>query len=206
MYFSSLNLLKVVGFVTYLATGVRSTEDADLAINLRHKEEYNKSLSNLNGGNEKSYDDWTKGIDFERNFWDGWMKSKGSLWPADFNDRVQAVRPIQAKFINALSNASAALQHLRILDCGAGPLTMVGNSHEKYSIELFPVDPLSRIYDELLAKYDIVPHPRTQHMMVERVADVFPLNYFDVAHIQNALDHSGEMVWLKCYGLSLLRI
>ena len=54
----------------------------------------------------KSYDDWSKGIDFERNFWDQWMQTKGGIWAKDFEDRTKKSRPIQDKFINALSSES----------------------------------------------------------------------------------------------------
>jgi hypothetical protein len=137
--------------------------------------------------------DWKKGIDVERKFWDKWLQSKGFLWPEEFNFRFKKQRDLQPD-IFALVPQEADRKTIRILDCGAGPITLLGNYHPKYDVELIPTDPLAPIYDELLAKYNLQPYPRTQFGPVENIHNHFAANYFDVVHIQNALDHAYNPV------------
>lgn len=138
-------------------------------------------------------EEWDKGIEFERDFWSLWMETKGDKWSDDFENRVRKQRRIEERFVEAMPPVlpgAPKRTHALILDAGAGPMSLVGNWHPDIEIELIAVDPLSYLYNELLQKNNLVPHPRVGHAFVERVAELWPQGFFDVVHIQNSLDHS----------------
>ena len=67
---------------------------------------------------------------------------------------------------------------VRVLDVGAGPVTVVGRKHAGKSIRVTAVDPLADVYNAALS--------------VEEVADRFPPGSFDIAYCHNAIDHMPD--------------
>ena len=131
--------------------------------------------------------EWTEGIRPEENFWDAWLGSNGGQHAVDFKTRTQPMREIRQDFIDYFPKDSLTV---RILDCGAGPLTVLGNQARGYDVEIIPADPLAPIYDKLLKRHGLTPYPRTQYCPIEMIDRCFAQDYFDISHIQNALDHS----------------
>lgn len=148
-------------------------------------------LRRLLGGDdvfERMSKQWAKGIQFEREFWDGWLQTKGSRWPEAFAAAVDPDTPfdhVLAKILNGQSG-----QQFRVLDVGAGPLSPIGKKLPGVSLEIIPVDPLASIYDELLLRAGITPANRTIFAPAEGLSDFFEPSSFDLVHCSNALDHS----------------
>jgi len=79
--------------------------------------------------------------------------------------------------------------NIKILDVGAGPVTMLGKKWNGKEIEITSVDPLAEKYNELLNKNNINPPVRTQVGFAERLTGQFEENSFDIVHAINSLDH-----------------
>ncbi|MBI5325174.1 MAG: methyltransferase domain-containing protein [Ignavibacteriae bacterium] len=82
----------------------------------------------------------------------------------------------------------------KILDVGAGPVTMLGKKWNGKTIDITAIDPLAEKYNEILSKYNIIPPVRTQPGFAEKLTEQFEENYFDIVHAINSLDHSFNPV------------
>ena len=89
------------------------------------------------------------------------------------------------KNLVAYSNGST----LKILDVGAGPVTMLGKKLNGNKIDITAVDPLAEKYNEILKKYNINPPVRTKLGFAEKLLEQFEENSFDIVHAINSLDH-----------------
>lgn len=132
---------------------------------------------------------WAKAWNFEVGFWRNWFQTKGLQWPEEYKARLDPARPLQPIVGNRLPRGDA-----RILDVGAGPLTVLGKHWHGQPVNITAVDPLADEYDALLKQYGIVPLVRTQLAYVETLSETFPEGSFDVVHMMNALDHSRDPV------------
>ena len=180
----------IAGSLCRTSAGLGSLKDA-------HSKEvgFNSNMTHFLHKHGLQYKEWSEGIEFEKDFWAQWMETKGGVWSEDYNNRVKKQRRIDDMFVDAMPPLPPGVKnrtHALILDAGAGPMSLVGNWHPDMDIELIAVDPLSYLYNELLHKFNLVPYPRVQHAFVERVSELYPSDFFDVVHIQNALDHSGN--------------
>ena len=86
--------------------------------------------------------------------------------------------------------AASAMQRLRILDVGAGPLSTLGNECRGRPVELIPTDLLAPAYDRTLDDLGVQPPVRTRHAAAEQLTRHFALEFFDLVHCSNALDHA----------------
>lgn len=77
----------------------------------------------------------------------------------------------------------------KILDVGAGPVTMLGKKWNGKLIDITAVDPLAIKYNEILNKNNIQPPVRTQVGYAEKLTEQFDENSFDIVHAINSLDH-----------------
>ena len=197
----------IAGSLCRTSAGLGSLKDA-------HSKEvgFNSNMTHFLHKHGLQYKEWSEGIEFEKNFWAQWMETKGGVWSEDYNNRVKKQRRIDDMFVDAMPPLPPGVKnrtHALILDAGAGPMSLVGNWHPDMDIELIAVDPLSYLYNELLHKFNLVPYPRVQHAFVERVSELYPSDFFDVVHIQNALDHSGNprgifSMWAKTWVVLLM--
>ncbi|MGE5221831.1 MAG: class I SAM-dependent methyltransferase [Omnitrophica WOR_2 bacterium] len=80
----------------------------------------------------------------------------------------------------------------RILDVGAGPLTVLGKCWDGHKLDITATDPLAAQYDSLLAKYGITPPVRTIKCDGERLVELFGESQYDLAYAKNSLDHSYD--------------
>lgn len=130
---------------------------------------------------------WKRSLAEEMGFWDSWLASKGLDWPDDYRRRCNPGQPLQdyvAKHLDLRTRGT-----IRILDVGAGPMTVVGKRHGRLNLAITAVDALADVYDRLLQTHGVVPPVRTVPGEAERLLAKFPRNTFDVVHAENSLDH-----------------
>lgn len=128
---------------------------------------------------------WQANLDTETAFWDNYLKTRGAEWQEGFQKSLDPSLPLAPHIEELLPDGDVS-----ILDVGAGPLTVLGKVSEGRRVKLTAVDPLAATYDQLLAKYDVVPPVRTAVGKAENLTDLFPANQFDLVHARNCLDHS----------------
>ena len=96
------------------------------------------------------------------------------------------------------SNLSSLLgdpRPVRILDVGAGPLTLVGRKWRAHDVHIVAVDPLADEYAKLLERYKLRGPVPTRMCAGERLAE-FICEPFDLTYARNSLDHAEDPV--KC--------
>lgn len=136
---------------------------------------------------------WAAGIADELAFWDAWLAGRGLQWPEDYRHRLDPAAPLDP----AIAAAAAGLDQggrLRVLDVGAGPLTMVGHVLPGIALEVTATDALAPLYAALLARHGITPPVATRFAPTEHLAALLPAADFDVVHCRNALDHAIDPV------------
>lgn len=137
---------------------------------------------------------WKDEIAGEVSFWDNYLKTGGDRWKEDFKTRRDPEAVLQDIFLNYLDKTQTKN---KILDVGAGPLTIVNKKCSFTGIEICPVDPLADEYDKILEKYAVKPIVRTQKCDGENLTEKFKENTFDIVYSRNAIDHSYDP--LKCF-------
>jgi SAM-dependent methyltransferase len=133
---------------------------------------------------------WTSGIDFEKQFWDNWMATSGSLWPKEFEARTNPDAPLAEIIENACSSMDR--KRFSVLDVGAGPLTSIGYKSRSFEVDIIAVDPLAGFYQKLYNKIGLCPPISTSFAIAEDLNAFFAPEMFDVVHCRNALDHSFD--------------
>lgn len=138
---------------------------------------------------------WESGLGNEVDHWANWLSGGAEAFAhLPFNDYSWRRDPKadlrnQPHIADFLTPISPAVSPLRLLDVGAGPLTVVGKNLPGRQVQITAVDPLAPEYDKLLAHNQVVPLVRTTFAEVERLTDQFVENSFDFVYCQNALDH-----------------
>lgn len=135
-------------------------------------------------------DRWREGIQFELDFWEDWIRTRGSQWQAEFEERVSPDTPLDPSLAALVADQPSPI--VRILDVGAGPLTAVGKKLAGKTLEITAVDALANEYDVFLDRYRVVPLIRTAYLPAEDVAGHFAPGSFDLAFSRNALDHTRD--------------
>ena len=133
---------------------------------------------------------WSSGIPSETRFWKEWIATQGGQWPQDFIDRLDPVRPMDAPHAKLVR--SLGKKKVDILDVGAGPFTWLGKTVSGIIVNLRACDPLSEVYNRLLAEHNVMPPVVTEFAPVEDLLWSYKPASFDIVHIRNALDHSFE--------------
>ena len=131
---------------------------------------------------------WEERLSTEIDFWKDWMATKGGpRWSGEFLYRMDPeseIEPGLASLINSPDD--------KIIDVGAGPLTLVGKLWKGHRMGVTAVDPLAHEYDKLMDGFGIVPPLRTVKADAVNLSKVFPENSFDIAFARNCLDHSYD--------------
>jgi SAM-dependent methyltransferase len=80
----------------------------------------------------------------------------------------------------------------RVLDVGAGPLTVLGRNlpGDEHPVSVTACDPLANHYALLAKKYGVEPPIPTLTALAEDLSAFFPVDSFDLTFCRNALDHS----------------
>jgi hypothetical protein len=63
----------------------------------------------------------------ELRFWDRWFRKKGLEWPDDYRTRLNPNAPLAEDYRQLIDHLPQ--DEIRILDVGAGPLTVIGKRH-----------------------------------------------------------------------------
>jgi len=132
---------------------------------------------------------WNRELETEVYFWDHWLASKAVSAPGDYARRLDPNCPIAPPVSKYVTSADC-----KILDVGAGPLTILGKVHNGFRPSIIAVDALADRYEELLAKHGIVPIVKTEALEAERLTERFPAESFDISYAENCLDHCYDPV------------
>ena len=136
---------------------------------------------------------WASGIPHELSFWMHWAKTRGAEWPAEFAARMNPATPLVPWLGEWASKAG--LDHVRVLDVGAGPLTSMGYVPPPgVTMELIATDPLADAYTRIFDALGLARPVPTSFAMAEELSAFFPVDSFDLVHCRNALDHSFDPI------------
>lgn len=143
---------------------------------------------------------WQSGADSEVEFWEEWLKTKGSDWPEEYIYRTNLNSQLQEYLIKYLPSDKTIID---ILDVGSGPLTFLGKKIKNKNTELriTSTDPLADKYLKMLRQHNITPGSFFLNLSSEELSTHLLENYFDLVYMRNALDHCldpltsiGEMI------------
>lgn len=134
-------------------------------------------------------DNWNKELDHEIEFWDKWFSTSGLTWGEDFKFRMDRNSKLQEHLIDCLPESNV----VKILDVGAGPLTVLGKKHEGKQIYIMAVDPMADAYSDIVKRHNVMPIVPTVQGEAENL-DFITDNVFDIVYCQNALDHSYDPI------------
>jgi SAM-dependent methyltransferase len=148
--------------------------------------ERDRSTSGVEGAVER----WSHGLDEETEFWFRWLRDEGAPWTDDYKLRVDPESELQPHIRRNLESEDGA--HLRILDVGSGPLTVLGKRWGGRRLEITAVDPLAERYSELFERVGMDPIVRPVFGEAEHVAEQFPHDSFDLVYAQNCIDHGYD--------------
>ena len=134
---------------------------------------------------------WQQRLPEEVQFWDDYVRTGGLEWPDEYRRRVNPGALLQEQEILGRLPTEAG-PAVRILDVGAGPLTVLGTQVPGRVIEITPIDPLADEYARILEKYGVRAPVPTRKCDGESIARQFAAAAFDFAYARNALDHSRD--------------
>jgi SAM-dependent methyltransferase len=133
---------------------------------------------------------WSGRLDDETAFWYGWLRDRGGQWPEDYAQRMDPELELQAE-VRAYIDPTPG-RHLRILDVGSGPLTILGKRWGDRTLEITATDPLAEQYAMLFARVGTTPPVMPIHSVAERLTDTFDESSFDLVYARNCLDHGYD--------------
>ena len=134
---------------------------------------------------------WRRGLPAELGYWSDYLSTRGGQFPDGYRERLDPEAPVTDPVI------LEAIEHtpsdpVRILDVGAGPLTILGKRHPARRLEIMATDPLADDYDRLLRESGVAPPVRSVQCRGEDITTVFGRHSFDIAHARNSIDHSAN--------------
>lgn len=135
---------------------------------------------------------WNAAVAGEVAFWRNWLETNGGRWPERYAERFDPTLPLQPEIEGLIRVPDG--ERVRILDAGAGPLTFVGRTSERWPIEITAVDALGDAYRDLLDEMGAVAPVPTQQCETERLTTLLEPESFDVVTARNTLDHSVDPV------------
>jgi len=133
---------------------------------------------------------WSLGLSSELEYWRYWIDTRGGEWPRDFEARLDPLWPFLEDLRERLGTDPPT--RVRLLDVGAGPLTVLGSYWPGHVVEIVAVDPLAEEYGRLLDRAGITPRVRTEPGCAEDLVARFGSGVFDIVFCRNALDHSSD--------------
>jgi SAM-dependent methyltransferase len=133
---------------------------------------------------------WAERLDDETAFWYGWLRDRGGQWPEDYAQRMDPEFELQSE-VRAYLDSTAG-RHLRILDVGSGPLTILGKRWGDRTLEITATDPLAEQYAMLFQRVATTPPVMPVHSVAERLTDTFDESSFDLVYARNCLDHGYD--------------
>ena len=129
------------------------------------------------------------GLWSEELFWHLWARRfRNSEHPQRW--LLDPARPLSEEIQQLL--AASPSQPLRILEVGAGPVTVMGHIHPQRQVEITPTDLLASRYARILKRHGIVPPLPTVFADAERLTEQFGENRFDLVFATNRIDHTAD--------------
>lgn len=141
-------------------------------------------------GDGAAADLWAERLDDETAFWYGWLRDRGGQWPEDYAQRMDPGLELQAEVRAYLDSTPG--RHLRILDVGSGPLTILGKRWGDRTLEIIATDPLAEQYAMLFERVGTTPPVMPVPSVAERLTDTFDESSFDLVYARNCLDHGYD--------------
>ncbi|MEB3340209.1 methyltransferase domain-containing protein [Okeania sp.] len=135
---------------------------------------------------------WQSEKNDEINFWRNHIATGGGKYQEDYKARFNPDLPLQNHIARYIKKSVKPGSTVKILDAGSGPYTILGKCLADYKLEITAVDALANEYNQILSEFNVIPLVKTELCDVEGLINYFPDNYFDCAHIRNALDHSYD--------------
>lgn len=132
---------------------------------------------------------WSSGIDNEIAFWSKWLETKGGAWPEDFAFRTNP----DTEILEWMAGLLKGIRDPKILDVGAGPMTVLGKKMNGTPLDITAVDALGDLYGRLNFPAGL-PLIKTRQCESECLTTMFPENAFDLTYAKNTLDHSYNPV------------
>jgi SAM-dependent methyltransferase len=162
------------------------------------------SLNRLRARGRTPTEQWQRGLASESRFWRRYLRNElraGREGHVRIDpDATFDGHPIYGRVLAELASS------IRILDVGAGPLTLLPKRMSGKRLEIVAVDPLADDYDRLLADAGIVPLVRTRKAEGERLVEHFSPRAFDLVHAANSVDHAYDPVRVIAEMLAVCRL
>jgi SAM-dependent methyltransferase len=133
-----------------------------------------------------------KGLSQELQYWNKWLSNHGGTDVTGYQKRIDpalALSDYHGEIVDRIGRDT-----VRILDVGAGPLTVVGKWWKNCNIDLVAVDPLADEYDILLEQNHLDPPVRTKKCLGENLSTEFGRETFDLVTAINSIDHAEDPV------------
>lgn len=131
---------------------------------------------------------WETGIDREVRYWRDYLATEGLQEPDDFRFRFDPDAPLQPHLAERLPSG-LPVRDLPILDCAAGPATVVGKTLGGNRLPITAVDALAEQYQSVLRELSLTPPVRSISCDVEQLHTQFRSHQFALVYMRFALDH-----------------
>ncbi|HLL28856.1 MAG TPA: methyltransferase domain-containing protein [Xanthobacteraceae bacterium] len=137
----------------------------------------------------RQFSAWLAGIQYEIDFWEEWTATKGGQWPEDFNARLNPERAANPALFEGLD-----VETPKVLDVGAGPMSIFGLKLKDKPVALSACDPLAPLYADMASRHGVNWPVKTASAFAEDLSAFYPRGEFDLVYCRNALDHSFDPV------------
>lgn len=136
---------------------------------------------------------WEQGIDRELAWWRSYLLGAGAgvEGAKEFRARFDREAELQPHVAAVLPRPSYGTDP-RILDCAAGPTTILGRMLNGRSLAISAVDALADHYAEMLDELNLMPPVPTLTGEVEHLDGLFEPDSFDLVYMRFALDHCHD--------------
>lgn len=136
---------------------------------------------------------WETGIDHEVQYWRDYLATEGFHGAEDFLFRFDRDAPLQPHLADRLPQGLPACE-LRILDCAAGPATVVGKTLGGNRLPITAVDALAEQYRSVLQDLHLTPPVPSIPCDVEQLDTKFGSDQFSLVYMRFALDHCYDPI------------
>jgi ubiquinone/menaquinone biosynthesis C-methylase UbiE len=135
---------------------------------------------------------WTDNLHSEINFWNRWAATKGIHWKDEYLYRINPNSEVTGFFKEVLQTVDVN-ENYKILDVGAGPITILGKFYNGIKLNITAVDALAESFNNINWQ-DNKPEIITQYCETEKLSETFEENSFDLVHARNTLDHHYDVL------------
>ncbi len=148
---------------------------------------------------------WEHGRGEELDYWNQVLRGQGG--PGRYRTELLERADPHREFPRWLAGyiTTSALEDARILDIGAGPISILGWRLDGVQLNISAIDALADEFNDMLETYGIYPPVKTEQLEAERICERFPSDFFDLIHCRNALDHCYDPVRIVRHVMRLLK-